>query len=798
MTTQALAPHRFAIALAITLVLGSGTVFAAGFAEPTGALPASWGVAAPMVGDQGNYTYAFIGKDGHVVGEDVGYLDFLREKVASEYAHDGSTVQVHRLTRWQWSYVFENGADGPRGWTWAPESSLVTGSDAQGRMAFLESAASDPLSADGTSTSVGPVPVQALAQQGSLEFQARVYMETESGPLPIFWGEESFGFCGARNVLQGKDRSLDDSLELFNTCTIRVGGVDPTRLRVEDDGADDLEISMEELEGAATEVLVDTGSRWKPVGAQDIDGRPTVAFGLLGKEGDERGRAVRVWFARDVPYPVQLSVEGEKGTHVLRLTRFQPGTQPIAFEAGSDLPRPPEARQASRRDWGMDDSGVDVRLPASVAWQAALDEGQLAAFLSAHPQAVVVDARTNVFATGDGGESAWSRFILTDGIELFEVEVRSKYDPVVPSPTLLDLPIEAMGGEPTFEVEVGVTGSGIVATFPTQGLPAQLPSVTSLATRLAGFTATQDVPVSGWEQSLECIGESETRGQIKVCDEAVIELAVRAMDTGIAPNATTPQSPTVETSVQYAFGSFTPDGKARALYLVGGAATTTIVPAALAPASEVPFEAPEATDGWSLPSTTLVATAGLLGVLAGLAYLLWPLAKGGGLSLFSRVEGQQLLEHPQRQRLHAAIEAQPGIHLKELQRQTGLAWGQTQHHMAKLVASGIIVAKPLGAYTCYFPKGQDRHVMGAAGVLKADGARRLLQAIGGTVGLSMGQLSRQVGLTESTAHYHVKRLEAAGLVATHLIDGARRVTLTALGSEAGRRFGATAPAEAAA
>ncbi|HET6398686.1 MAG TPA: winged helix-turn-helix transcriptional regulator [Candidatus Thermoplasmatota archaeon] len=151
--------------------------------------------------------------------------------------------------------------------------------------------------------------------------------------------------------------------------------------------------------------------------------------------------------------------------------------------------------------------------------------------------------------------------------------------------------------------------------------------------------------------------------------------------------------------------------------------------------------------------------------LAGsLLYLAWPTVKSGALGLFSRVSGPRLLQHPTRRLVADCIEANPGIHYKELSRRLGLANGTLEHHLRKLVADGIVLRHAGDGYTCYFPKGVSRHDLRAAGPLKAAGARRVLQAVQASPGASSSDVATAAGLDASTVSHHVRRLQDAGLV----------------------------------
>lgn len=186
---------------------------------------------------------------------------------------------------------------------------------------------------------------------------------------------------------------------------------------------------------------------------------------------------------------------------------------------------------------------------------------------------------------------------------------------------------------------------------------------------------------------------------------------------------------------------------------------------------------------WVAPTAPAAATGvGLVGLLAAALYYFWPSLKGLPLAgLFSRIRGDQVLEHPQRARLLDAVQADPGVHFQELSRRLGLGHGVLEHHLRKLVDAELVVVRRSAGYTCYFPKATDRRVMDAAPMLRSGGSRAVLAAVAQRPGTSSRDLAAHLGLAPSTVSYHLKRLETAGLV---LPDARAGVRLTPLGEQA--------------
>jgi predicted transcriptional regulator len=189
---------------------------------------------------------------------------------------------------------------------------------------------------------------------------------------------------------------------------------------------------------------------------------------------------------------------------------------------------------------------------------------------------------------------------------------------------------------------------------------------------------------------------------------------------------------------------------------------------------------------WSFPVTPATATGVSLVALLGAAlYYFWPALKGAAFApLFSRIEDDEILKHPNRARINELIRAEPGIHFQDLARRVGLGRGTLDHHLRKLVDAELVTIRRSGGYACCFPKGSgaiDRRLMDAAPVLRSQGGRAVLQVVARRPGTSNRDLAMELGLAPSTVSYHLKKLELAGLV---LPDPAAGVRLTPLGEQA--------------
>jgi len=84
--------------------------------------------------------------------------------------------------------------------------------------------------------------------------------------------------------------------------------------------------------------------------------------------------------------------------------------------------------------------------------------------------------------------------------------------------------------------------------------------------------------------------------------------------------------------------------------------------------------------------------------------LFWAVGFGVWLG-FRQVSSNNVLAHPERNRIHAFIRDHPGIHFRELERQTGINRGTLAYHLEMLGQTNKILAIPGSGYTRYFENG---------------------------------------------------------------------------------------------
>lgn len=177
-----------------------------------------------------------------------------------------------------------------------------------------------------------------------------------------------------------------------------------------------------------------------------------------------------------------------------------------------------------------------------------------------------------------------------------------------------------------------------------------------------------------------------------------------------------------------------------------------------APNTSVRYPANDGNE-WAAPAAAGLAATGLLAA----AVALTEVGRFGALrlmpvALFSRLRGDQVLEHRRREHLVQLVQGRPGIALKELARLSGVQGGALAHHMVTLEREGLVVRQRVGLRVTF-------HAGAAATVARqvpALQARLLALARAGPI--TQSEAARRLGVGRQALHYHVNQLRRAGLL----------------------------------
>jgi len=183
------------------------------------------------------------------------------------------------------------------------------------------------------------------------------------------------------------------------------------------------------------------------------------------------------------------------------------------------------------------------------------------------------------------------------------------------------------------------------------------------------------------------------------------------------------------------------------------------------PAAEIP-------DPERLPATTwpwLFVVLVLLGIL-------WTLLRNGGLMrLFTRLDRDNLEDHPLRAQIMDLVRLEPGMHTAGLATRLGRSTGAVRHHLRLLTAAGLLRDERLGGRMGYFAADVLPLDRRAALASRSGSARRVLDAIRAAPGTNLSDLSSRLALSHTSVTHHVRSLQRAGIVTVERSAGEVKV-----------------------
>lgn len=720
-----LQPRRILTALAIVVTLAATTVAAAGIGSTShanaGPLPVTFVMAEARIGDQGNYTWSHVvlDADGNATVVEEHELWGFRWLAAKPMRDkDGRLHDTNTLHQWGWQRCDDCGTGSGK------DGSSGVGNGASGGLGW-ERYAEPVYSIDRSDLSI--VAYSYLSESAMDPNQD--YGGHSMRQSMLLGPDDRFApNCGPLGPWQGKSVPLGDKVRLFSACF-----------------------------GFGNAFSSDGTGRFEAQGTQVVENRTLVLFSQGGWQD------THVWYDASIPVPLRIAVQRAGASNeydVLQLTNFLRGSAPLAWGGDSPLAPAPTWVEAPLVDGLADETGVEHPFGAHDALQAARGQPEAEEFFAVLDRGYVsfLDYREHhrEGATSFSWDIAASDGKANPAIQV-TMDVVSEERSTMPS---APVPLPPLPGfaqtvhNVTITVEATSDRGGSHHPDPSQ-VPATAPTVASMMTRWQAFASAEHNQRTGnaWGLRIICVN---------ACDDVVVERWAGHSASYSWANGTSMSLESLLTeSASPRRGHDATLRESTYLWQAAGAAPS---------AGRMP--APAASDVqlssawvWIAPNAYVVAGTGAFAVLAGLAYLLWPILKSGALvGLFSRVQSNQVLEHPVRRDLLHLVEANPGIHLRELQRRLKISNSQLDHHVRKLADASTLRLVRGPGYTCLFARNADAGVLAGAGTLKAPAARRILQAAQARPGIGVRELAREAGLSTGTVSHHVERMRAAGLL----------------------------------
>jgi predicted transcriptional regulator len=118
-----------------------------------------------------------------------------------------------------------------------------------------------------------------------------------------------------------------------------------------------------------------------------------------------------------------------------------------------------------------------------------------------------------------------------------------------------------------------------------------------------------------------------------------------------------------------------------------------------------------------------------------------------------------------RRRLLDIIKSKPGIHFREILRESEMAMGELEYHLHVLERMELVSKKPNTHYTRYFPayelSSADKKIMG---LLRQPMLREILLYLIQTEEATHGDIKTEFNLIKSTVTFYMKKLEKSGII----------------------------------
>ena len=479
----------------------------------------------------------------------------------------------------------------------------------------------------------------------------------------------------------------------------------------------------------------------------------------------------------DVPYPIEIDFDVANPGPVLSLVSFRRGTAADAWANNPLVPDPGPFTTVPRSRWGLSDEGVGHPYPLSMAIDdAARLEPRLAVYLLRHPNAYAARSEYFMAFKDPAGEHIFTWDVtLSDGIANFALTVTWSTGPI-----LDETNVEV--NTPTRE------------RFPaTAQLPAEMPTASHLLRRwgayagYSGATAldftgfgsafTTPEPPGGWGMIATCVDTacSDVEIQYHACLSYRIERWMADVEREqLRKDSLSMDCLTVfddQGNPVESYDVYSQSGLIRG----SGPPVRPTPQGRLQPIIVTPDD--------SIAKGVFIG-AGLASVVAAALYWLWPVIRSAfGLSLFSRIQPPTVLENRIRADLLSLIEAEPGIHVRELRRRLHRAHGTIIHHLRMLVNNRLVVARTGNGRTRYFPA-TTNDAQSPRLLAGSDHRVALLRLVSERPRVNLSDLARALGLRRQTVHESTRRMQRDGLVDITAHGQRRHVTLTDLGRKA--------------
>lgn len=127
---------------------------------------------------------------------------------------------------------------------------------------------------------------------------------------------------------------------------------------------------------------------------------------------------------------------------------------------------------------------------------------------------------------------------------------------------------------------------------------------------------------------------------------------------------------------------------------------------------------------------------------------------------------EEVLTLPVRNQIYNLVKSSPGLHFRELKRQTDLAIGSLQYHLDILEKFNFIKTKRKGKFVRYFPFAFEENVEEERllALLRDNNIKKICLVLLTKRRVTNKRLAKLLELSPSTVSFHLKKLQEAELI----------------------------------
>ncbi|HLE46697.1 MAG TPA: winged helix-turn-helix transcriptional regulator, partial [Candidatus Thermoplasmatota archaeon] len=137
----------------------------------------------------------------------------------------------------------------------------------------------------------------------------------------------------------------------------------------------------------------------------------------------------------------------------------------------------------------------------------------------------------------------------------------------------------------------------------------------------------------------------------------------------------------------------------------------------------------------------------------------------GAFPGYAKLHKSDLLNNKVREQMLQLIKADPGITPPQLQAHVQAGWSTVVYHLGVLEKNQLVSSLIDGRHKRFFPVGEiDHGKRGVVAALKNERTKQLYEIVLEEPGVIQKELIRRLGISQPSTMWHVKRLEAVGLL----------------------------------